>query len=89
MIEISHRDRLLLSGGKIFLLLTSRNILGEPTFAYLISDRSAMEKLKKDSAAQQYISYPDYGELLMLGNGAPSAATEQQAMDIALKKYSG
>mgnify|MGYP000561841656 CR=1 FL=1 len=86
--ELSFRDKILLQGGKVFLRLTSRNIFGDATYAYLVSDREMLDKLKKEIEQKAYVSYSDYGDMIMFGAGEPDAQKEEMAIAIAMKKYS-
>ena len=85
--ELSFRDKVLLQNGKVFLRLTSRNIFGDATYAYLVSDKEMLDKLKTELEQKAYISYSEYGEMIMFGTGEPDAQKEEMAMAIAMKKY--
>lgn len=86
--ELTFKDKVLLQTGKVFLKMTSQNIFGDATYAYIVSDREKLEKLFKEKANRAYISYSDYGDMIMFGKGEPDEHSEQMAMAIAMKKYS-
>ncbi len=85
--NLSFQDKVALQNGMVFLRLTSRNIFGDPTYAYLVSDKEKLDKLQSEIGQKAYVSYSDYGDMIMFGTGEPDAQKEDMAMAIALKKY--
>ena len=86
--EFSFQDKILLQNGKVFLKLTSRNIFGEPTYAFVVSDKQKLKKLSLEQGAKAYISYSEYGDVLIFGAGEADEEKRQMALKIALERYS-
>jgi hypothetical protein len=76
-------DKILLQRGRVLMQLTSTNLFGQPTFAYLLTSQAEMEQLQRDMESRPFVNYADYGEMVLLGEGEPTEADFEEAMQLA------
>lgn len=82
-LKLDFTDQVLLDRGWVLMTFTSRNFLGEPTFAYLITSEAHMDQLVKDSADHDFIDIARYGHVVHEGGGAPTQEDQNTAVSLA------
>jgi hypothetical protein len=82
-LSLGHADKVQLRKGWVLMLFTSRNILDQEVFSYLVTHEKFIKALEQAIATSEMVDITDYGHLVHQGLGEPSDEDARIAQDAA------